>query len=550
MLKQVWLFLWLVCLPLFCVADNAVQPLPADQAFKISAQAQDPHTVAVSWQIQPGYYLYRDHFHFSVVPPQSAVLGNPIFPPGISKTNEILGNYVVYKNTVTIHLPVSQTEHATLRLKVNYQGCSEDGFCYPPIEKVLTVSGLKSASSMPWTFWLGLFGIGILIAFTPCVLPMIPVLSALIVGRETLSHARAFLISFIYVLAMALTYAVIGLLFGWLGGNLQIYAQKPWIIILLGLFFLVMALSLFGLFHLEPPEKIRTLMSRWSSAQHRGSLWGAGIMGVLSTLILSPCATPPLVAAIGFIAHKGEPIQGAIALFIMGLGMGIPLLIIGLVGRRFLPKPGPWMNGVKYFLGIVLIALAIWMVSRIADARLVHLLWAALMIGVAIALKTFNTTQTVKEKIGKGVGIILFICGVLLVASSFEGSKINRASTIKTQKFIPVKTVSDVQNAFAHYPHQFVVLDFYADWCVSCKLLEQRVFANPQVQQAMQDVIWLRADVTANDAQDQQLLKYYQVVAPPTLLFFNVDHIEVSSLRLIGGADRADFLKKLQTLHQ
>ncbi len=506
-----------------------------------------------------GLLPLSSRFHFSVVPPQSAVLGNPIFPPGISKTDEILGNYVVYKNAVTIDLPVSQTKHASLQLKVNYQGCSEDGFCYPPIEKVLTVTGLKSASSIPWTFWLGLFGVGILIAFTPCVLPMIPVLSALIIGKETMGHARAFLISCAYVLGMALTYAVIGLLLGWVGGNLQIYAQKPWIIILLSLFFLAMALSLFGVFQLEPPEKIRGVMSRWSSAQHQGSLWGAGIMGVLSTLILSPCATPPIVAAIGLIIHKGEPILGAIALFIMGLGMGIPLLIIGLAGRRFLPKPGPWMNVVKYFLGVMLIALAIWMISRIADTRVVYLLWAALMIGIAIALKTFNSTQTVREKIGKGVGIILFIYGVLLIAGSIQNSdypfnpffnKKNCVFTNAKQEFIPVKTVSDVQHEFAHYPRQLVILDFYADWCVSCKILERRVFANSEVQQAMHDVIWLRADVTANDAQDQQLLKYYQVVAPPTLLFFNRDHNEVNSLRVVGDIPPVIFLKKLQSLHQ
>ncbi len=546
MITKAFFIILLIFYPLYGLSANDPQPLPVNQAFKMSVNAVNPQMIAVEWQIQPGYYLYQNRIHFSPAPKNAAVLGKPAFPPGIQKSDLILGHYIIYENTLKINIPVSEVTSSPLKLKINYQGCSEEGFCYPPVEKTVAITGLNR-QSVSWIFWFGLLGAGVLIAFTPCVLPMVPILSSLIIGKEQMSHGRAFLISAAYVLGMALTYALIGLLFGWLGSSLQVLAQKPLVIGLFCLIFFLMALSLFGFFHVEPPEKIRNLMAKWTHVQHQGSVWGAGLMGILSTLILSPCATPPLVAALSFITQKGEPILGAIALLVMGIGMGIPLLIIGLVGRRFLPKPGPWMDWTKKFLGIILVALAIWMLSRVIETRFILLLWAALMIGVSVALKTFSTTPTVAQKISKSCGIILFVSGVLLIASSIQqGNK--QCNYPSSTAFIPVKTVSDIQKQFALAPQKLFILDFYADWCVSCKILERQVFANQQVQQNMADIVWLRADITANDQQDQELLNVYQVVAPPTILFFDHQHQEVGNLKVVGEISPENFIKKLEAL--
>lgn len=574
-MKKYWmgLLLWAV---LGCALAATPQPLPIDQAFPLSVWSPDAQTIVVQWDVQSGYYLYKDRIHFAPAVDGAAQLGEPRFPAAVEH-NTILGRFAVYDSPVQVTIPVIKAASPNFSLEIKYQGCAVQGFCYPPATRVVAVTLAASAANPPvmdhipgaktavapptvhpvekllqhhysWKVWLGFFGLGLLISLTPCVLPMIPVVSALILGKENISHVRAFFISLAYVLGMAVTYAIAGLLFGSLGGSLQTFFQKPWIIAVLSGIFILMAVSLFGVFHLEPPQKLRVWIAGISHRQRSGSFAGAAVMGSLSTLILSPCATPPLVAVLGYISQAGNAYLGGIALFIIGLGSGVPLLLIGAFGRRLLPKAGSWMKVIEKLLGVILLAVSIWMLSRILPATVVFILWAALAMGVAVYLRTFNSVVTPIQKLGKVLGIILFVFGVLLMAHAVHG-KTAEEHCVDQSRFIKVKTPADVQAYLSAAAGKPVLLDFYADWCVSCKIIEKQVFENPAVQQQMSHFLLLRADVTANDAEDRQLLQQYQVVAPPTMIFFNTQHQEIPQLRVVGEISPQEFNKKLQSVN-
>lgn len=568
----------------------AAEPLPADQAFQFSASAKNYQTILVNFQIAPGYYLYQQHFSFRIIKPAGVTLGNPLYPAGTQKLNTTLGVFNVYANTVTIPLPIIDATQPNVVLQARYQGCSKAGYCYPPTTKttLINLSGnyLQPASTLNnldiapimatpeikkpdaptnpiaallsnhsiFIAVLGFFGFGILLSFTPCVLPMIPILSSMILGKEKMSHTHAFFISLFYVLGMSITYAIAGVLFGMIGGSIQVIFQKPWIIALFSLLFVVMALSLFGLFHLELPEKLRSRISNVSQHQKRGSYIGALIMGVLSTLILSPCVTPPLVAALGYISQTGSAVVGGIALFAMGIGMGAPLLLIGALGPKVLPKSGEWMNTIKNGLGILLLAIAILMLERILPAIVGILLWAALAIGTGLFLGALTTAISKSALVKKIIGILLFIYGILLAASAYHGNThpldiLHRESTATAPalSFKPVTSLSDInsalQNAAAN--NQVLLLDFYANWCLACKELDAMTLQNKTVQAELSHFVLLRADITQNTPDDQAIMKQYGVVAPPTLLFFK-DNQEIPNTRIIGYLSPKKFLKQLK----
>ena len=513
-------------------------------------------------------------------------LGEPVFPPGVDHVSPVLGHFTAFEAQTQIRIPVLSAVSPHFSLQVKYQGCAEQGYCYPPETRLVAVNlgagGQSSALAIdripqaasafaptpvqalmhhhyPWTIWLGFFGLGLLISLTPCVLPMIPVLSGLIIGKENISHGRAFFISLAYVLGMAITYAIAGMLFGMLGGSLQAFLQKPWIIVAFSGIFVLMALSLFGGFRLEPPEKLRLWMARLSNRQRRGSFVGAAVMGGLSTLILSPCATPPLVAVLSYISQTGNAYLGGVALFVIGIGSGVPLLLIGAFGRRLLPKTGPWMRVVENFLGVILLGVSIWMLSRILPDSISLILWAALVISVAIYLKAFTFAVTKIQRLGKGLGIILFVYGILLLVGATQGASapwrpllLNLQScasfyNAKKTNFIPVKTVADVQQLLDKAANKPVILDFYADWCVSCKLFEHNVLSKPEIQDQLTGFLLLRADITANDAADQELMRHFSVVAPPTLVVFNSQHQEIPQSRIIGEVSAAEFLRYIKS---
>ncbi len=555
----------------------APPPLLVDQAFPFKAWASNNHSVIVRWEIQPGYYLYRDKFQFTVSHGE-VQLGPANFPPAVEKSNSILGKYWAYKGITRIEIPVISAFDSKFQLQINFQGCSEKGYCYPPTTRTVAINlaatpkqiesyaidRIPTKSTGPfaewghWRMWIGFFGLGLLISLTPCVLPMIPILSAMILGKDSMSYVRAFVISLAYVLSMAISYAVVGILLGKLGENLQAYLQKPWIIILYSLVFIGMALSLFGFYHIHLPEKLRATMARLTDRQRRGSLWGAAAMGCLSTLILSPCATPALVAILSYISASGNGAVGGLALFVVGIGMGVPLLLIGAFGRRILPKPGPWMKAIEILLGIILLIVAIGMLSRVWPPKIIMLAWSALAIGIAVYLKTFNTVMGVAQRLSKGLGLLIFVYGILLLVGAVQGAtspwqplliKNQNCSASSQTRFIAVKTVADVQHQLILSAGKPVLLDFYADWCVACKLMDKQVFGNAQVQKKLANVVLLRADVTANDAEDTNLQRYFQVIAPPTIVMFDHQHNIPNQSRIIGEVSATEFIKRIEELN-
>jgi thioredoxin:protein disulfide reductase len=585
----------LLCCLIFCanvVAAAMVQPLAVEKAFQVSATARDRQTILVSWKIASGYYLYEDQFVFNTIPSRPSLLSQPILPMGaVVKTISGLGKVSVYQNNVTIVVPVLKSQQSSVSLKIRYQGCSEQGVCYPPQHKVIPIdladhynvpvapinidvapdryqpivgNGEKQTTD-PLSFLnkksiialiAAFFGFGVLISLTPCVLPMIPILSSIIVGRGKITHGHSFLLSLAYVVGMALTYAIAGLLFGMIGSSVQADFQQPWIIVVFSFVFVMMALSLFGVYNLQLPHALRNKMARFSEHQKRGSFLGVIVMGVCSTLILSPCVTPPLVAVLGYVGQSGNAFIGFVTLLSMGFGMGLPLLLIGAFGPKFLPHRGAWMNTTKPLLGVLILAVAIWMLQRILPDIVSMLLWSGLAIGCAIAMGVFVSGYVLKNWFKKTLAIALLIYGLLLMWNTFLGythplqpfAVFDRSINESRVTFIPVKTMAEVSHQL-HLPrHQAkpVLLDFYAKWCAACKEMDATTFNDAAVKKFLEGYVLLRVDVTQNNMQDKLLQQQYGVVAPPTILLFDRNHREVKSARMIGAQSPADFLQQLK----
>lgn len=563
---------WIVAL---CWITNgfAAQPLSADQAFQFSATAKDYQTVLLIWKIAPGYYLYQKDFKIAAIKPANATLGEPLYPNDPKLLKTILGTFSVYSGTLTVPVPIIQSDQNSLILQVKYQGCSQSGYCYPPTTKNVVINlaenygkpvyalNIDIAPTTPITIenpfeklfqghsqlWLivGFLGIGILLSLTPCVLPMIPILSSMILGKTKMSHAQAFFISLSYVLGMSLTYALTGILFGIIGANISIFFQKPEIITIFSALFILMALSLFGLFQLQLPEKWRAAASALSQHQKRGTYVGAFLMGALSILIVSPCITPPLVATLSFISQTGDAVLGGAALFAMGVGMGAPLLFIGLMGPKILPKSGKWMNTVKNFMGILLLAVAIFMLQRILPEIIAMMLWIGLCIGVAIYLGAFSSAVSVSAWIKKIIGLLFFGASIFLAMHTYHNGA--QPSSLSFQS---VYSTEDVEKALKNAPtHQIIMLDFYADWCIACKELDNITFENNEVKNILSQYTLLRANITKNSAQDQILMQQYNVIAPPTILFFQNGQ-EISNSRVIGFQSATTLLQQLEQIEQ
>lgn len=582
----IYLLLFCLCWPALAQAQAkaAPQPLPIEQAFQFSATARDYQTVLFIWKIAPGYYLYRNRIRIYANDPQHVRLGQPLLPHGIKKSFPQLGNLIVYKDHLTIPLPIIQAHRDTVAFNVTYQGCADSGYCYPPITKRVTLNlqgqymqpmagktvantpqiqnGLDRAAHLLsdtslWAIMLGFFGFGLLISLTPCVLPMIPILSSIILGHEKMTHTHAFLLSLSYVLGMAITYAVAGVVFGLIGGTLQALMQQAWIIVLFSLIFVALALSMFGVYELQLPETLRSKFAHLSEHQKHGTYLGVFVMGCFSTLILSPCVTPPLVGVLSYIGQTGNATLGGSALFVMGLGMGLPLLLIGATSARWLPKAGAWMNAIKNAMGILLLAVAIYMVERILPTQIGLFLWASLCIGTAVFMGALQTAKTHARMISKGFGVLLFCYGIVIIVGSFFGATnplqpipkhLYQKSKAMPLEFISVKTVSDVERVMSESQHQGkpVMLDFFAEWCISCKIMDNSVFTDPKIVQRLNRYVLLRADVTNNDAQDKALERHFNVVAPPTILFFNRMHREVPDARVVGEMSSKEFMRHLQ----
>lgn len=685
-------------------ATPKAQPLPAAEAFQLSATLTDAKTLTLHWDLAPSYYLYRERFQIQA--PQIQI-GNIVFPSGRLKTNPLEDHpSEIYEKQLDLALPLFGTaSNQSVTVEVRYQGCSEAGFCYPPIKKQisLTLQGpypksiIKTTTSVAadqpnpfsWQrfssllsdnnsfsletflfegrwFWtlLAFYLLGVLIAFTPCCLPMIPIVSSIIVNQkshENPSRLHLFLLSLTYVLGVATAYSLLGMIFAFIGSNLQATFQHPWVIVLVSIILIVMAFPMFGWYEVHLPHAWQQKIHHFSN-KHQSSSWlGIFIMGTLSILLLSPCVTPPLVAALSYISHSGNIGLGMLALFCMGLGIGLPLLIVGVAGPRLLPKSGPWMEAIKWLLGLILLIAAFFNLSRLVPSASQPWIWGTLciLLGLVIIRKPlaqlFSHSMSKALRLNIGIPLLLFgsvlivinvwvplglgllLAGIILADTSstfwhwiqhgfksvvglailllslvffFKGAWFwgiawfgigltvlsitatplrSISHTIKltlgcallllgillmldmetptqhvlplyhqllqqspsTQndhansqlKFIPIKTAADLQKQLqlAAGQNEIVLVDFYADWCVSCHDWDHLLNA-PQVQQALNGVRLLRADVTKNDDTDQALEQQLEVIAPPTLVFFKQEK-ELSDLRIIGKIPQEDFLQ-------
>ena len=592
--------------------------LEADQAFQLTVSASDPLTLEARWLIAPGYYLYRDKFRLSLVDAPDLTLAGIEIPPGEPKDDPYFGLQQIFHGeaVVVARLQREPAGALTVRVKANYQGCAEVGVCYPPLSQTVSVAlpayspvpppvgkepGVKVESSSPLSLTAPLpaptaastttaaaeaepdrlarllnqqrflaipafFGFGLLLAFTPCVFPMIPILSSLIAGQGALlTRRRALWLSLTYVLAMAATYTVAGVLAALLGQNVQAWFQNPWVIGAFSSLFALLALSMFGLYDLQLPANLQHRLTQWSNRQRGGHHAGVAIMGFLSALIVGPCVAPPLIGALTFIAVTGDVALGAAALFALSLGMGAPLLIIGASTGHWLPHAGHWMERIKTVFGVLLLVVALWLLERILPAAISMVLWATLLIVVATymgALQPVVHGAPAWRTLVKGLGLVLLIYGVLLLVGVAAGGRdplqplrgigllANAANAARPLTFRPVKTVAELDLALREASGRPVMLDFYADWCVSCKELERETFADPTVRAALTGLVTLQADVTANDEADQALLQRFGVIGPPAILFFGPDGQEHRDRRVVGFMAAEPFNAHLRSVLQ
>lgn len=582
-----YLILLLFLIPLSLSATP--KPLPGGDVFQLRSRLIDPNSVLLSFTIKPGYFLYKERIRLKVSPGRE--LGPLKLPNAESKTDGLGNTYQVYRNQLEFSAWILNQEAGDATLTVYYQGCSDGGFCYPPSEQTITLTvdkdlginaikdskplmkkvekakkvissqqdKIESLFSHHNLFWLilGFYGFGLLLAFTPCVLPMVPVLSGIIVGQGKTSTRQAFLLSLSYVLSMALTYALIGILFAAIGQNLQASLQTPLAIGLFSLVFVLLSLSMFGFYDLKIPASIQQRLNKLSNKSRKNSAYlGAAIMGVLATLILSPCVTAPLVGALSYIANTGDMVLGGVSLFTLGLGMGTPLLIIGTGAGALLPQAGTWMNTIKGLFGVMLLAVALYLASRILPSEVTMLGAAALLIIPSLYLGAL--TETPKSKMGiffKGLGVMLLVYGVLILIGlslghqdpfkplMFDRLTTTAVSSQSTSTKVTIDNLEDLQKTMTAAKGKVVFLDFYANWCSSCKLMEKTLFKDKEVLAKLSNVQWIIADVSSNSDANIKLEKQFDVVAPPSFIFFDKSGEEVS--RLVGEVDKTTFLQAL-----
>lgn len=580
--------------------------LHPDEAFSYSVETTEEGELLVHWRLAPHYYLYKDQFDIA---DDNGSLAGQEWPDGEFIEDEFFGRSEVYFNTVTAKVNVGDATTVTL----SWQGCAEAGLCYPPQEAEVavpapggtsgTLDGLFASSSaadnsssnamsserqgaageqeqgedqrlaaqlasasVGWAIVV-FFGLGLLLVFTPCVLPMLPVLSSLVVGSESRSRRQAFVLSIAYVVPMALAYAVMGVLAALAGANLQAVLQQPAVLGVFAVLFVLLAAAMFGLYELQLPVWLRDRLNNMSQQQQGGTLWGAGLMGVLSAVLVGPCMTAPLAGALLYIAESGNLWLGGLTLFALGLGMGAPLVLAMTVGAGFLPKPGGWMDSVKAVFGFMLLGLAIWFIQRVVPGYIVLSLSGLLGVAMAYGLwhmarNEANTGRPIASVL-TGLALCVGLWSTLMVVGGAAGSKDplrplqgvvanGAASSTSTDsnfmsRFQTMDTLAELETALerAQQDGRWAIVDYYADWCISCHVIEREVFGNAEVQNALDNVVLLRPDVTAPGKESKALLDEYGILGPPTILFISPDGEERRGQRVVGELSANAFLERL-----
>lgn len=584
--------------------------LPPEQAFQISVTVKDFNTLIATLTPAKNYYLYRSQISFSTPDSSSITIANTLLPSGKLKDDPFFGRVEIYyepiEAIITLNRPADSIDQLSLLLNAHYQGCNEPlGICYPPYDTSLTVllsqekTSVRSPSIEPtqqvaatdnisqssrstplsetgvirnlfaqnntWALVAAFFGFGLILAFTPCMLPMIPILSGIIIGQgQSTSRRQAFTLSLVYVLAMAMTYTLAGVAAGLAGTMLSIYLQNPWVLGSFAAMFVVLSLSMFGFYQLQLPASLQSRLTRSLNRSAGGQLFGVFIMGILSAVIVGPCVAAPLAGALLYIGQTGDAVIGGIALFSLAIGMGVPLLIFGTTAGAFLPKAGPWMQSVQHFFGVTMLAVAIYLISPVIPDIVHLLLWAALLIISAMYLKAIDplpVQATGYARFAKGVGIIALTVGLALLVgglaggrdvlqplATFQGAGSSTAAGDKSAEltFKPIKSLTELESQLNAASGRYVMLDFWADWCISCKEMERFTLSNSRVKNRLKDVILLKADVTANNPDDQALLKRFGLFGPPGIIFFD-KHGQEIDFQVIGFQSASRFLKSLDS---
>jgi thiol:disulfide interchange protein DsbD len=599
------------------LAEDDDELLSVEEAFRLSADVLAADRLRLAWAIADGTYLYRDTLALALEDAPNVALGPHALPTARVERDTVrpdgeVGDVAVYDEAIAFEVPLVRSRAAPteITLVARYQGCAERGVCYPPQTRrlrlalpalpVAEAAGAAGAArvvvaevpppdpvatsvaepvSEPdrlaavlaggnlWAILALFFGLGLLLAATPCVFPMIPILSGIIAGQgRRLTTGRAFVLSLVYVLAMAVTYTVAGVLAGLFGANLQAAFQNVWILTAFALLFVALALSMFGLYDLQLPSGLQTRLAELSRRQRGGTLTGVAIMGLLSALIVGPCVAPPLAGALIFIGQTGDAALGGLALFALSLGMGAPLIAIGTTAGKLLPRAGAWMEVVKAVFGVLLLAVAIWLLERVLPSAVTMALWGLLLVCSAVymgALQPIAAGASGWTRLWKGLGLALLVYGTLMLVGAAAGSKdtlqplrgLTFGGGVEAAEaaFRPIKTVADLERelAAARAAGRPVILDFYADWCVTCKELDRHTFADPAVVEALRPFLLLRADVTANDADDRALLQgLIGLPGPPAIIFWDGTGRELRGYRIVGFKSAPAFVAHLRQVAQ
>ncbi len=579
--------------------------LDIEEAFQFALSLNDKNQLSAIWSIADKHYLYKNKFKFELIKANGFALQAPEMPAGKKKSDEYLGDYEAYYHDLSINIPITGKGDKTkpLAVKVTYQGCSEAGICYPKVTKniELDIAGLNindistatvidaqktsitstdnSEQQSEQDALAGLlssdntllalatfFLIGLGLAFTPCVFPMIPILSGIIAGQGNKAANSAFVMSVVYVLSMAVVYTLVGVVAGLSGNNIQVIFQNPWVLGSFALIFILLALSMFGFYELQLPSSLQSKISELSNKQQGGTLIGVAIMGVLSALIVGPCMAPPLMGILLFISQTGDPLLGGSALFVMSLGMGIPLIIIGTSAGKLMPRAGIWMDTVKAVFGVAMLGVAIWMMERVLAEVIIIWLWALLIFvsGVYMgALTPIHENTTGWARLWKALGLVLMLYASLLIIGVSSGNvdymqplkghymstSVNTVGSSQHLRFKKIKSYQDLQQqlVLAKQQQKPIMLDFYADWCTYCKSMEKTTFQSANVLTSLENFIVLQADVTEMDEQDKQLLKAFQIPAPPAILFFTPGVGEKKNFRVVGYKNGDDFARHINS---